>query len=445
MALPVFQRTITDEKGNVLAGASVRIRKETAGAPLVALYRDRDGTQGESNPATADGDGFVRVYVADPGAYKITATSGSKSITWRHVPIGTAQEHNFDDIGALVQNVDAGWALTFESETAAPPSAGAIRFNHADLSQATEAYVHRDNLGGSEILDLLTELYSASRSRKDRFTLHDPANNTQASFQVDNAVQSGSPVDSVTLTISAHEGETSFTDGEPVNMQPEKSGADGDFSGPGSATDGHAVVFDGPTGAQGKSAEGRPMVIVADTAARDALTAADGMVVFVLSESQFYEYTGSPLAWTLTAAASVSNIGGVELSTLAEIYQAASGDKAFLARHLKEAAAPVTLAEAGSPELDFDWAGGINRELTLTADRILGNPSNGQPGTWRHILVKGEPESPNVAKTLSFGSQYQTENADTLDDITDEKHYLVSIWCKSASKFIVYTSDGSDP
>lgn len=482
MALAVFQRTIVDNAGNVLNGASVTIRKETVGAPLAVLYQDRDGMTLAGNPVTADANGFVRVFL-DGGAYKITATSGSTSITWRYQGVGTAQEYDFDDVGALVQNVDAGWALTFESETSAPPSAGSIRFNNADLSAATEAYVDDANLGGSDITDLLMDLYSAGRTRKDRFTLHDPANNTQASFQIDGATDSG---DYITFTISGHVGDTSLTDGEQVNMQPEKSGPDGSVSGPGSSTDNAAARFDGTSGALIQNSASGPFITDAGGLFSDA--AASGAFIGgklgagtlsappnndlddcnksglfwatsgtankpSSSETNFivdHREQSSSNAWQMafgifttevwvrrksssTWQAWVQVFTDSQVATDAQIYAGTTGNQVIVSEHLKDAAASVTLTEAGSPSIGWDWTEGINRTLTLTADGTLGNPTNEIPRTERSILVKGND---GTARTLTFDSEFLGDTP-TLDDITSSVWYLLVIVCVDTSHFAV--------
>ncbi len=59
----------------VSPGADVEIRTPAGG--LASLWTDRAGTIGESNPFTADANGFFRIY-ATPGRYQITATVGAE-------------------------------------------------------------------------------------------------------------------------------------------------------------------------------------------------------------------------------------------------------------------------------------------------------------------------------------------------------------------------------
>src|SRR5262245_10448885 len=97
MVLARWQATIVDDAGNVQSGASVEVRREVAGAPLATLFSDRDGLTPLSNPFNADTGGLAAFHVAS-GAYRITATKGAVSITWRYVAIGTAAEF---DAGAV--------------------------------------------------------------------------------------------------------------------------------------------------------------------------------------------------------------------------------------------------------------------------------------------------------------------------------------------------------
>lgn len=95
MVLAVFQRTIADEDGDTIGGATVEVRREDNGA-LTPLFSDRNGTGGASNPFIADADGFAQFYLAQ-GSYRIKATSGAFSRIWRHEPlIALPDDGNFD-------------------------------------------------------------------------------------------------------------------------------------------------------------------------------------------------------------------------------------------------------------------------------------------------------------------------------------------------------------
>ena len=94
MALARWQSTIVDGAGNVQPGATVTVRREVPGAPLAQIYSDRAGTTPKSNPFPADGTGLAAFH-AIGGAYRIDATKGGFSQTFRYVAVGTAAEADF--------------------------------------------------------------------------------------------------------------------------------------------------------------------------------------------------------------------------------------------------------------------------------------------------------------------------------------------------------------
>src|SRR5690606_3815386 len=95
----------------------------------------------------------------------------------------------------------------------------------------------------------------------------------------------------------------------------------------------------------------------------------------------------------------------------------------------------VTLTDAAT--IAIDWTAGINFTVTITTNRILGNPTNEIPGTWRTVFVisDGGPDE------LTFGSEYGG-TPPTLDDITTTKGYLLSIYCRATSQVLVFAADG---
>ena len=109
---------------------------------------------------------------------------------------------------------------------------------------------------------------------------------------------------------------------------------------------------------------------------------------------------------------------------------------------LQSASALVTLTDAAT--VAIDWTAGINFELELTANRVLGNPANGIPGTWRTIIVKGNATSPATQRTLTFGNQYGGE-LPSLTDIDDTKWYELILRCVTATHFLISARDASAP
>lgn len=132
----------------------------------------------------------------------------------------------------------------------------------------------------------------------------------------------------------------------------------------------------------------------------------------------------------------------IDVATAAEVY-AGSASKVFTTDLITSASASVTLTDAAT--IALDWTAGIFRTVTLTANRVLGNPTNGIPGTFRSVLVKGDAAtSPATARTLTFGNQYGG-SLPTLTDIDDHKFYLLTIFCISSTHFVVTSTDARIP
>ena len=93
MALGRWQAAIQDTEGDAIASASIEVRREAPGSPLASIFSDRDGLTPIGNPFTAEADGYAAFHVAG-GAYRITATSGGFSRTWRYVGVGLAGERD---------------------------------------------------------------------------------------------------------------------------------------------------------------------------------------------------------------------------------------------------------------------------------------------------------------------------------------------------------------
>lgn len=141
MALARWQATIQDEEGNVLPGASVEVRQEITGSPLVTLFSDRDGLVPIGNPVDADGDGFVAFHVVG-GAYRITATLSGFSRTWRYVGIGTLQEQdasNVDITGGSISGISITSFDIPDSVEPASPDGNAIRLYAFDGGDSPSA------------------------------------------------------------------------------------------------------------------------------------------------------------------------------------------------------------------------------------------------------------------------------------------------------------------
>lgn len=89
MVYAAFNYTITDESGNIVTGASIEVRRESDNG-LATLYSDRAGASPIANPFT-DSTGTGRFHAAG-NAYKVTATKGAFTRSFRYVPVGLAGE-----------------------------------------------------------------------------------------------------------------------------------------------------------------------------------------------------------------------------------------------------------------------------------------------------------------------------------------------------------------
>lgn len=118
-------------------------------------------------------------------------------------------------------------------------------------------------------------------------------------------------------------------------------------------------------------------------------------------------------------------------ATDAEIRSATGAAKAVAAAAIETASAFVALTDAATVAVDWDTA--INWSLTVTANRVIGNPTNGQIGTFRTILVQGNDAT---ARTITFGNQFLGA-VPTITDCTSTKWYLLTLFCVSTTHFVV--------
>lgn len=116
MVLGRWQASIVDDDGSVQPAASIEVRREVSGAPLASLFSDRDGAVPIGNPFFADSEGFAAFHVVG-GSYRITATKGSFSRTWRYVDVGTTQGLDIEGITIPVGETIIGQVAEFADET----------------------------------------------------------------------------------------------------------------------------------------------------------------------------------------------------------------------------------------------------------------------------------------------------------------------------------------
>lgn len=130
--------------------------------------------------------------------------------------------------------------------------------------------------------------------------------------------------------------------------------------------------------------------------------------------------------------------GLVEKATDAEVY-AATADKYIAADLIETASASVALSDAAT--VAVDWDAGINRTLTAAGNRAIGNPTSGQPGTYRTILIQGND---TTDRTITFGNQFLGD-VPTITDCDSTKWYLLTIRCITTTHFVASSQVAKKP
>lgn len=116
--------------------------------------------------------------------------------------------------------------------------------------------------------------------------------------------------------------------------------------------------------------------------------------------------------------------------------RAAASNKVLTADLVESASAIVTLTDAAT--IAIDWDTFIVGRVTLGGNRTLGNPTNGQPGTFRTILVKQNAGS----NTLTLDTQYDDGDATLILSTAAGKEDVLSILCVATDKFYVFIAKG---
>jgi hypothetical protein len=154
MALPVFQRSVVTDTGNIIPNAQVTVT-DTATGGIVTLFADSGGSTGLSNPFNATSEGFARFY-ANPGVYNVTATGAQGTIQWTDVHLIDSADiitigQNFAAVETTADNIqaiiDAPQAATnaSNSATAAANSATAAE-GFKDDAETAAASVNAQNI-----------------------------------------------------------------------------------------------------------------------------------------------------------------------------------------------------------------------------------------------------------------------------------------------------------
>jgi len=112
MSRAIFQSTVVSDNGDIQPSAQIDVIDEATGVtPTDGIWGARSGGAQLSNPFFADSNGFFFFY-AEPGRYRVTASGGAGSQTWRNVEI-VSLDSVAEDFGDTIQN----GAIAYSSDT----------------------------------------------------------------------------------------------------------------------------------------------------------------------------------------------------------------------------------------------------------------------------------------------------------------------------------------
>lgn len=385
MVMARYQANVFDLLGEALPNTQITVRRDEVGAPsLATIYQDREGTVPLGNPfnvsaAPFAGDGFFWFH-APGGPYRIEAQSGALSRTHRYVGISLSAEQDSPPVGA-------SWR--FASATAdADPGAGLFRLNNADPASATAIYIDVQDKDGVD-QSLWLESFDGGGGAAERgiLVLRSVDNAAVLVARVTGSVTvNGSPPGyyGIPITVLSASDAATFIAEAAFGLVFSRSGSDGtdgdgDVTGPaGGVVDNEFVYFDAATG---KVIKGSGYLIADASAVRSA-----------------------------------------------------QANRVMNTALIASASAAVGLSDGAT--IALNWNLGVNFSVTLAGNRTLGNPSNGQPGTWRRIQVTQDGTG---SRTLAYGGNYRHPGgtAPVLSTAAGAVDTLY-IYCRTASIFEVH-------
>jgi hypothetical protein len=128
MALARYESVAVNLAGDVIPNATVEVRRDEPGRPIVPLFSDRDGTVALGNPITADSEGKFGFHVAG-GAYYVRVFTGPsqqpmQQYVRRYQAIGTAAERDVEDLATALETGTATFPLQSELNAFVPLDPG---------------------------------------------------------------------------------------------------------------------------------------------------------------------------------------------------------------------------------------------------------------------------------------------------------------------------------
>lgn len=180
MALARYESVATNTSGDVVPNATVEVRRDQPGRPVVPLWADREGTVALGNPITADSEGKFGFHVTG-GSYYIRVFTGPsqqplQQYVRRYQAIGTAGERDVEDLASALEAGTATYPTLAELQAFVPLEAGIggkvttgedAGFYHYDFG--TSAWVFdrplfdtlaRMNVTGGDANDIVAEITS---------------------------------------------------------------------------------------------------------------------------------------------------------------------------------------------------------------------------------------------------------------------------------------------
>lgn len=172
------------------------------------------------------------------------------------------------------------------------------------------------------------------------------------------------------------------------------------------------------------------------TSANITTAAGDHALFYAVSAAEwhmigYWRKNGEPLASSVPDATEDVE-GAVELATDEEIWAAAAGNKALTAEDLGGDTTAFQAVADGAP-VAIDWEEFQNGVVTVTASRMIGNPTNGIPGTHRKLLVIGNDATDRV---ITFDDEFLGE-IPIITDCDSTRWYMLYMECITSTHFAV--------
>jgi len=128
MALARYESVAVNTAGDVIPNATVEVRRDQPGRPVVPLWADREGTVALGNPITADSEGKFGFHVTG-GSYYIRVFTGPsqqplQQYVRRYQAIGTAGERDVEDLASALEAGTATYPTLPELQAFVPLEAG---------------------------------------------------------------------------------------------------------------------------------------------------------------------------------------------------------------------------------------------------------------------------------------------------------------------------------